>query len=470
MGSKGKKILPTHVSRRDVLKAAGYATAAGMIGSFLPGVSLAGKKKPNIVFILSDDHRFDHLGVTGHPWIKTPNLDRLAKEGVRFDNAFCTTSLCSPSRASFLTGQYAHNHGVINNLEQWNNQNVTVLEELKKTGYKTGFIGKWHMPGPLPKLRGVDRFISFTHKTGQGAHFDCPLVIDGKETQRKGKYLAKDLTDFALDFIRKEKEEPFCLYLAHKAPHGPFKPPKKMADLYKDEPIDNLPKAAQAKYSGMVNGEIYGGMLWNVEKKYKKYCRLITSLDEQIGRVLDELDSLGLAEDTIVIYSTDNGYLLGDNGHFDKRWAYDPSLRIPFIVRYPARIKTPGRVSSEMVLNIDLAPTLLNMTGQNIPGFMDGKSFLPMLENRNQPLRESFHYEFFVDFPPYLVPDIDAVRTRNYLYITYNNSRMKPELYNVVKDPYSRNNLMGTPGASRVVPGLKTRLDAYVKEKRHAAN
>jgi arylsulfatase A-like enzyme len=427
-------------------------------------VQAASKKKPNIVFIMSDDHRWNHMGFMGHPWIQTPNLDRMAEEGVVFNNAFCTTSLCSPSRASFVTGQYAHKHGVINNLIPWDNKNVTVLELIKKGGYKTAFIGKWHMPGSLPKLRGVDRYISFNVKTGQGQYFDCPLIIDGVETQRKGKYLNEDLTDFAIEFINQEKDNPFCLYLCHKAPHGPFKPPPELKALYKDENIDHLPKWAH-RYAGMCDGEMYGGVLWNVEAQYKKYCRLITSVDQQVGRVIDELERLGIADNTIVIYSTDNGYFFGDKGHFDKRWAYEPALRIPFIVKYPQGIKDPGSRSDAMVLNVDLAPTLLDLVGLPIPATMDGKSILPLLNDHSASLRDAFHYEFFKDFPPYTVPGIDAVRTSEYLYIEYNESRMKPELYDVKKDSKNINNLMGTPEGAKVLTGLKNLLETYKAEK-----
>jgi arylsulfatase A-like enzyme len=455
------------ITRREALKTTGMALAGTMLGSMLPKNGFSATKKPNIVFILSDDHRWNHLGVKGHPWVQTPNLDRMASEGVLFNNAFCTTSLCSPSRASFITGQYAHHHGVKNNLKVWDNKNETVLEHLKKVGYRTGFVGKWHMPGPLPKLRGVDRFITFQARTGQGLYFNCPLFIDGVETKREGTYITKDLTDYALDFIRQEKDNPFCLYLAHKAPHGPFiNPPDVDENLYKDESIDHLPKWAH-RFSGMANGEIYGMGLGSVEAKHKKYNRLITSVDQQVGRVMDELDRLGIADNTILVYTTDNGLLVGENGHYDKRWAYDQALRLPFIVRYPDGIKNPGRQTDEMVLNIDVAPFLLDMAGAPIPEHMDGLSFRTVLQDRPTNLRDSFLYEFYKDFPPYTVPDIDAVRTRQYLYVEYNQSRMAPELFDVrkiTKDPVS---ILETPKGQQVLPELKQLLEQYKREKNH---
>lgn len=174
---------------------------------------LAQQNDPNIIFILTDDHRWDAMSCMGHAVIKTPHLDRLADEGILFENAFVTTSLCSPSRASFLTGQYPHRHGVVTNHTPWDNRNVTFLELLKTRGYETAFIGKWHMPGKeLPRLRGVDRYISFTKEGGQGIYYNCPLIIDGVETERKGKYITEDLTDFALEFIEKQRTHPYSFY------------------------------------------------------------------------------------------------------------------------------------------------------------------------------------------------------------------------------------------------------------------
>ncbi|HWU39035.1 MAG TPA: sulfatase-like hydrolase/transferase, partial [Candidatus Acidoferrum sp.] len=185
-------------------------------GGGIPGHS----DRPNIIFILSDDHRWDAMSGAGHPFLKTPNLDRLSSEGVHFRNAFVTTSLCSPSRASILTGQYAHTHGVVTNHTPWKESQTTFMEGLKTAGYETAFIGKWHMPGEeLPRLRGLDRFVTFTKEGGQGVYYDCPLIIDGVETERPGKYITEDLTDLALSFIEQKRERPFFLYLAHKAVH-----------------------------------------------------------------------------------------------------------------------------------------------------------------------------------------------------------------------------------------------------------
>ena len=301
-------------SRREMLRLIGGSLTACSAGFGLPRQVLGRGNRPNIVFILSDDHRWDTMGHKGHPFIKTPNLDRLAKEGVSFHNAFVTTALCSPSRASFLTGQYAHRHGVKNNLTPWNDRNITGLELLGKAGYKNAFIGKWHMPGRLPDILGkaVDRFVTFTASGGQGVYFDCPLIIDGVVTERKGKYLTTDLTDLALEFIRKERGNPFCLYLAHKAVHQPFWPPPELQKLYEEVDVARTLPREYHSWVSLKEGSGYYGLLGNVEQFYRDYGRVITAMDQQIGRILTELDRLGIADNTVVVYASDNGFFWGE--------------------------------------------------------------------------------------------------------------------------------------------------------------
>ena len=232
-------------SRRDALKIIGGSAAmAGLAGLGWPSRGRAARPavKPNIIFILTDDHRWDCLGVMGHPFLETPNLDRIANEGLLCENAFVTTSLCSPSRASFITGQYASVHGVQNNFSRWDeNQNRTFMEYLKGTGYDTAFIGKWHMPGGgLPRLPGVDLFVSFTRKDGQGDYFDCPIYVNHELTPNRTPYITEELTDYALDFINADRENPFCLYLSHKAVHHDWKPPRHLKGRYRNAPLDHF--------------------------------------------------------------------------------------------------------------------------------------------------------------------------------------------------------------------------------------
>jgi N-acetylglucosamine-6-sulfatase len=450
------------LTRREALRTLGTAAAMSFL---LPGKdnhAFSAKARPNIVFILSDDHRWDALSCKGHPFIKTPNLDKLAAEGVLFENAFVTSSLCSPSRASFLTGQYAHTHGVKNNLTHWNDDNVTFLEILKGAGYDTAFIGKWHMPGRLPELRGVDRFITFTVQGGQGRYFDCPLIVDGKKVPSRKSYITEELTDYGIEFMAQKRNKPFCLFLSHKAVHHQFKPPPELDGLYDQEQL-NLPKEADS-WVAMTGGQIWAGVVGPIEPHYRNYCEAIVALDQQIGRVIGEIHRLGITDNTIIVYAGDNGYFWGEHHLVDKRWAYEESIRIPFIVRYPEIVENPGTTSRQMVLNIDVAPSLLDLAGIPVLNSMAGKSLLPILKNRKTAWRKAWLYEYFKDFP-YNVPEMNAVRTEQYIYIDY-EGRKKDELFNVASDPLETRNLMDTPEGRQALPGLKRMLEDLKKGKR----
>ena len=413
-------------------------------------------ERPNIIFILSDDHRWDFMSCAGHPYVRTPNLDRLAREGLHFTNAFVTTSLCSPSRASFLTGQYAHTHGVRNNLTPWRDENVTFLELLKQEGYDTAFIGKWHMPGRLPKLRGVDQFVTFTVQEGQGRYWSCPLIVDGVERPSRKPYITEELTDYALAFIEKQRNRPFCLYLAHKAVHHEFSPPPDLANLYRDVKL-NLPGGA-VPWLTWTRGHIWAGTMGTLEGLVKDYSRVVVAMDREIGRVLAKLDELGIADDTLVVYAGDNGYFWGEHRLVDKRWAYEESIRVPFLARFPRMVPDPGRKAPQMVLNIDLAPTLLEVAGVPMPKSMEGQSFVPVLRSGRAPGRKAWLYEYFKDFP-YNVPEIRAVRTERHAYMEY-GGRRAPELYDVTEDPHQTRDLMNTPEGKRLLPVLKEMLEA----------
>ncbi len=451
------------ISRRGILRLMAAALMTGAAGIFSGPLFASGKNKgrPNIIFILTDDHRADHLGCTGHPFLKTPNLDRMADEGVLFENAFVTTSLCSPSRASFLTGQYAHTHGVKNNLTPWQNENVTFLERLKNAGYDTAFIGKWHMPGHLPELRGVDKFVTFTARGGQGKYWDCPLIVNGKEVRPDKRYITEELTDRAMDFAGQQRHNPFCLYLSLKAAHHDWQPPTELAELYGDKMLSLADEADT--WVTMTNGAMFVGTAGPLQYHYRNYCRVLTSVDHQVGRLLGFLDSHGLADNTIVIYAGDNGYLWGDHRLIDKRWAYEESIRVPFIVRAPGLISDPGRRADQMVLNIDLAPTLLESAGINPGPTMEGQSILPILKNPQAPGRDAWLYEYFTDFP-YNVPGINAVRTRDRIYIEYGNGR-PPELYDLKTDPGQEKNLIDRADAAELAL-LQQMLETLKQEGR----
>jgi len=426
-----------------------------------PDVTKSAKtKRPNIVFILSDDHRWDYLSSMGHPFIQTPNIDSIAEKGVLFENAFVTSSLCSPSRASFLTGQYPQQHGVQNNYTPWDNQNVTFFEHLKKAGYQTAFMGKWHMPGGIPELRGVDQFVTFL---GQGAYYDTSYIVNGKslkvgETPVPGVpitgYITDDLTNFALKYIEDSKEEPFALYLSHKAVHLPMTPDEEMAGRYDNKKVE-LPEEADS-WLALADSN-FKHFLWSsLEEKVKDYAETAVAMDQQIGRVLHKLNELGLADNTLIVYAGDNGYLWGEHRQIDKRWSYEESIRVPFVVSYPKALKQPGRRSQEMILNLDLAPTILQVAGIDVPEYMQGESLLPVIENKQEEIRSAWLYKYFEDFP-YPVPEQMALRTKRYKLIEYARGK-EDELFDIQADPKEKNNLIEEASLADILTNMKAQM------------
>jgi arylsulfatase A-like enzyme len=488
--AKGQSPGNKNLSRREFLKKTGttavMASMAGMglgvLTSCSPGLEVLEDQqhrifsrdvhvpdavrhktdKPNIIFILTDDHRWDHFSCMGHPFLQTPHLDRIANEGVVFENSFVTTSLCSPSRASFLTGQYAHRHGVVTNHTPWNNNNTTFMEYMKAAGYDTAFIGKWHMPGrELPQLRGLDHFITFTKEGGQGVYYDCPLIIDGIETPRPGKYITNDLTDFALEFIKQPRANPFCLYLSHKAVHFGFRPPEHLRGIYKGVDL-HLPEESNI-FNTYTNNHMFVGAPFPMNMLYRNYCETIVSVDEQTGRLLSALEDMSALENTIIVYAGDNGHSWGEGGRYDKRHPYEESIRIPFMVRYPGSIRQSGRRVSQLALNIDLAPTLLDILDIPVPEEMQGISLVPALQNSKTRLRSSFLYEHFPVYP-IPMPGITAVRTDRYKYITYHNDVRPAELYDLHDDPDETNNIIKNSEFRELLSTLQAELDKLKQE------
>ena len=470
---KRRNIFEAHMTRKDALRLMGTAAAAGFAGYPLSAYGATapdlGEEKPNIVFILGDNIQYDDFGFQGHPFIKTPGLDKLASEGVVFANAFNTTSLCSPSRASILTGAYAHNHGVKNNHTPWTGQKTTFLEYLKRAGYDTAFIGKWHMPGEgLPEMPYLDLFVSYTYREGQGSYFDCPLVVNGVETAPRKRYLPEELTDRAIGFIEQRAGEngsgkPFCLYLSQRAAHPPFVSPEDIRGMYADEKIE-MPKEVDPWFS-KTNGNVFQGvMIGSYEDQYRKYCEVITAMDRQIDRLVNRIDELGLGNDTIVIFAADNGMMWGEHRCHGIRRPYEEAIRLPFIVRAPWLAKDSDDRRRQMILTIDIAPTLLDMAGAPIPADMDGESFAPFLPDKDAPGREAWLLEFWKYYPEN-TPSYVGIRTQTHKYIEYEKT-LRPLLFDLVADPKERNNLCGTPEGDELLPRLKDAMNALRKGKK----
>jgi N-acetylglucosamine-6-sulfatase len=421
------------------------------------GAPAPAARPPNLVFILSDDHRWDFAGYEGHPFVETPSLDRLAAEGVRFSRAYVTSSLCSPSRASYLTGTHPHRHGVWNNFTPWSDDNRTFLEHLSRAGYATAFVGKWHMPGRLPELRGVDHFVTFTALGGQGVYEWCPLVVNGREEPSRTRYIATELTDRALAWLEGlDPDRPFALYLSHKSVHAGFLPDEPDRGLHADAPVA-LPPGAHV-WSAFTKAQYVHLIPRPLDDAIRRYAEAVHSLDREIGRVLDHLDANGLRENTVVIYTSDNGYLWGERGLVDKRWPWETSIRVPFLLRYPASKHPAGAAADGIVANVDVAPTVLDLAGLPVPERMQGRSLRPMLAEPDARVRDALLYSYWFE-PPYPVPTAHAVVTDRYKWIELGDR--PPALYDLLADPDERDDLGDTgPQAAALRARLRELMEA----------
>jgi N-acetylglucosamine-6-sulfatase len=438
---------------------------------------------PNIVFILVDDMRWDQLGATGHPFAQTPNLDRIAAEGVTFTNAFVTTPLCSPSRASFLTGQYAHTHRILNNdrngLALISHKLVTFPQLLRRKGYETAFIGKWHMGDDDTRRPGFDHWISFK---GQGLFRDPVVNKNGIRRQHTG-YMTDLLNVMAVDYVKRKRDKPFVLILSHKAVHRPFLPAPRHEELYADEaftppdtPPDDLagkpvlgrevPRVDPARVVGASPepSEPRYGRGEDRRDIYLDHNRCLASVDDGVGYLLDTLEAKGELDNTLIVFASDNGFLFGEHGEFmNKRVAYEESLRIPLLMRYPRRIPA-GTMRDQLVLNVDLAPTLYDLAGVKPPVPVHGKSLLPVLEDGDHALRDGFLAEHFLELVSPKHPEWQAVRTRDWKYIHYPTLEGMDELYDLTADPKEIHNLIDTPKLAGTRSDLETRLADLLAE------
>lgn len=428
----------------------------------------------NIVFILTDDQRYDTLGFLGHPIVETPHLDRLAREGVHCANAFVTTSLCSPSRASILTGQYMHTHGVVDNISGVREALATFPQLLQEGGYRTGFFGKWHMGASADPQRGFHRWVSFRGQGEYQATRTVPkaatnqLNVDGRWVARRG-YITDELTDYAVEWLHSvPRDQPFLLYLAHKAAHGLCEPAERHRGRYAGKPLPQPASRHTHEHAPMWvrnqrnswHGVEYpyhnaDPKFWEAE--YQRYLECLLAVDDSVGRLMAELQTRGQLDDTLILFTSDNGFSFGEHGLIDKRVAYEWSIRVPLLARCPAAFPG-GRTLAAMVANIDFAPTILEAAGRPVPAGLDGRSFWPLLRGEAGPRRTELLYEYYWERQYPQTPTLHALRGERYKYIRSQGVWDLDELYDLREDPGETRNLILSAAHTSLVAEMDQRL------------
>ncbi|MDX1406667.1 MAG: sulfatase [Saprospiraceae bacterium] len=451
-----------------------------------PVSATSGDQVPqNVIFILSDDHRYDFMGFTGKvPFLETPNMDRMAREGVHLRNAFVTTALCSPSRASILTGQFTHRHGVVDNQSLVPQGTRFFPEFMQEQGYETGFIGKWHMGehnnNPRP---GFDYWASFR---GQGHYWNSVFNVNGVEEQpQDSTYVTHAITRYALDFLeQRDTVKPFFLYLSHKGVHAEFIPAPEHDGRYANAAPEYPPSMYPPGHEkATVTDEEYNYAdvpQWVKEQRnswhgvdymyhgqiqfddfYRRYCETLLAVDESIGQVIQYLEENGLAENTTVIYMGDNGFSFGEHGLIDKRQAYEESMRVPMLA-------WGGQISHDVVeqnvQNIDIGPTVMDIAGLEPSEQFDGTSFLPLLQAQDVAWRDTIFYEYFWERPFPQTPTVHAIRTDRYKFIRYHGIWDINELYDIQSDPWEMRNLIRDTMYSSQARELRNALFQWIEE------
>ncbi len=461
----------------------------------LPALVLAGIAAPdpastearqdgplNVIFILTDDQRYDEIGVL-NPLLHTPNLDRLAGEGAFFRNAFVTTALCSPSRATILTGQYMHEHGIVDNNVPFRGNPRFFPMYLDEAGYQTAFIGKWHMGGegdaPQP---GFDHWVSFEgqghYLPEQGGPGGALLNVDGKRVAQRG-YITDELTQYAIDWLDAiDPGEPFFLYLSHKALHSEFTPAERHRRQYADVEIPAPASQADtpANYAGKPMWVKNQRNSWHgvdypyhstldVQEYQRDYHRTLSAVDESVGRLIDWLEDNGHERDTLVVFMGDNGFLFGEHGLIDKRNAYEESMRVPLIAWGPGVVDEPGERMA-LVANLDVAPTVLAAAGLPAPAQFSGRNFLPLIRNTDvgDDWRDELLYEYYWEYNYPQTPTTFALRTSRYKLIQYHGVWDTEELYDLAADPREMHNLIDSDAHAERIVDMRRRLYALLAD------
>ncbi len=482
--------------------------------------------RPNIVFIMSDDHAAHAMSCYGSRINRTPHMDRIADGGMRFDSCFCTNSICTPSRASILTGTYNHINGATTLSTMLDNRLTTFPKLLQGAGYQTAVFGKWHLgEGPKHNPTGFDEWAVVP---GQGYYHNPTFIFpegDGGGVKRTVPgYVTDIIADMCIDWLdRRDPEKPFCLLCHHKAPHRPWYSDEKHASMFLDgdvpEPdtlLDDYANRAKAAEAAAMRVGVHMSTTdlkcempadmpepelrrWAYQRYIKDYLRVVQSVDDNVGRLLDYLDAKGLAEDTLIVYTSDQGFFLGDHGWYDKRFMYEESLKMPLIMRYPREIAA-GSVNRDIVLNVDFPALFLDLAGLPAPAEMQGRSFRPLLQGSTPPdWREAMYYRYWMNGAHHNVAAHYGIRTHTYKLIYYYNDgcgqlgamnasppgaadcggrgRLIPldfepewELFDLEKDPQEMCNVVNDPAYAGVVRELKDelhRLQAEVGDARH---
>lgn len=442
---------------------------------------------------MSDDHASHAMSCYDSKINETPNLDRIANEGMRFDNCFCTNSICAPSRASILTGTYNHVNGVKTLGDEFDSRQTTVQRLLQENGYQTALVGKWHLGhGGNSDPRDFDYWNILP---GQGDYIDPMMIEMGEEKQVKG-YATDKITDISLDWLKgRDKEKPFMLMCHHKAPHRPWIPDEKHKNMYEDvdipEPFsfhdDYEGKSQAAKEAtmridrdllkkdvkedppvGLSNQELKS---WYYQRYIKDYLRCVASIDDNVGRMLDYLEEEGIVDNTMIVYTSDQGFFLGDHGWYDKRFMYEESLRMPFIVRYPDGVSA-GSVTKDFALNVDFPETFLDYAGVEVPDSMQGQSLRPVMEgNVPDEWQTSMYYRYWEHLSvEHNVGAHYGIRTHRYKLIYYYGEALGSshavdeyrnpewELYDLQEDPYEMENVYHNAAYKETIKELKNDL------------
>lgn len=495
-----------------------------LLGSAILSLNVSAQNKqqrPNIIYIMCDDHGEQAISSYGHGLNKTPNIDRIANQGVRFTNAFVTNSICGPSRAVLLTGKLSHMNGFEDNACTFNGEQQTFPKLLQEAGYETAIIGKWHL------ISNPTGFNYWSILPGQGDYYNPDFITNGKKERKEG-YVTSLITDYSLEWLDKQrdKNKPFCLMIHHKAPHRNWMPDIKNLNMYDSVKIrvpDNffddyntrgkaaheqdmqVNKTLQSSYdlklfdptqanfntpavnhwlSRLNNVQLAAWVeayekknqlfkdknltgkelaLWKLQRYLQDYLATVASVDESVGHILDYLDKTGLSKNTIIVYTSDQGFYLGEHGWFDKRFMYEESLKTPLLIRYPDHI-SKGWVCDKMVQNLDFAETILDYAGVSIPKDMQGVSMKPLLEKKVTKIRDDIYYHYYEYPAEHSVKRHYGIRTERYKLIHFYYDCDEWELYDIKKDPTEMHNIYSDPTNKSIISKLKKRLVEMEKQ------